>query len=191
VWYYDSSGVQAKTYFGSRYEPILMILKDEDRYKFNAEAVMVEAKTGAKRKLIDYRKTPPQPYNTEKVMGNVWQIPRVRYRMAEYEDHPTQKPEKLLKIMISASSEEGDIVFDPFCGSFTTGAVAQKLHRKFLGIEIDEEYYKMGLRRLGITRTYKGETLTKKKKRKTNHKSKKDHEKKDLPGKQLRLNVDN
>jgi len=54
---------------------------------------MVEAKTGAVRKLIDYRKPNPQPYNSKKVPGNVWYIPRVRYRMKEYENHPTQKPE--------------------------------------------------------------------------------------------------
>ncbi|MGB0930628.1 MAG: adenine-specific DNA-methyltransferase, partial [Chitinophagales bacterium] len=96
VWSYDSSGVQAKKYFGSMYEPILFCVKDKKNYTFNSEDVLVEAKTGAKRKLIDYRKNPPQPYNTQKVPGNVWNYPRVRYRMAEYEKHPTQKPIQLL-----------------------------------------------------------------------------------------------
>ncbi len=82
IWHYDSSGVQAKRYFGSLYEPILMVVKDKKRYTFNAKDIMVEAKTGAERKLIDYRKTPPQPYNHKKLIGNVWYIPRVRFRMA-------------------------------------------------------------------------------------------------------------
>ncbi|MEN1396534.1 DNA methyltransferase, partial [Pseudomonas aeruginosa] len=73
--------------------------------------------------LIDYRKNPPQPYNHQKVPGNVWDFPRVRYLMDEYENHPTQKPEALLKRIILASSNPGDIVLDPFAGSFTTGAV--------------------------------------------------------------------
>ena len=81
VWYYDSSGVQARKYFGSLYEPILFCVKDDRNYTFNTEAILVEAKTGARRKLIDYRKSPPALYNTTKVPGNVWEIPRVRYRI--------------------------------------------------------------------------------------------------------------
>ena len=77
VWHYDSSGVQAKKYFGSLYEPILFCVKDRGNYTFNADSILVTAKTGAARKLIDYRKNPPQTYNTEKVPGNVWQFSRV------------------------------------------------------------------------------------------------------------------
>lgn len=148
VWSYDSSGVQAKQYYGSMYEPILFCVKDKNDYKFNNDDILVEAKTGAKRKLIDYRKNPPQPYNTEKVPGNVWEFPRVRYRMAEYEKHPTQKPIKLLERIIKASSNEGDTVLDPFSGTFTTCHVAKMLKRKSVGIEIDLEYTKIGLRRV-------------------------------------------
>lgn len=176
VWTYDSSGVQAKRFFGSMYEPILMVVKNDKKYKFNAAEVMVEAKTGAVRKLIDYRKTPPRPYQSEKVLGNVWNIPRVRFKMDEYENHPTQKPEKLLEIMIRASTDEGDLVLDPFAGSFTTCAVAKKLQRKSVGIEINEEYFKMGLRRLNLASSWNGSSLEKVKIRKTNHKSKKDQQ---------------
>ena len=91
------------------YEPILFCVKDKNNYTFNAEDIKVEAKTGAKRKLIDYRKNPPQPYNTEKVPGNVWDFARVRYRMDEYENHPTQKPIALLERIIKASSKVGDV----------------------------------------------------------------------------------
>lgn len=164
VWAYDSSGVQAKRYFGSLYEPILFCVKDKENYTFNADDIMVEAKTGAKRKLIDYRKNPPQPYKNEKVLGNVWDFCRVRYRMEEYENHPTQKPVSLLERIIKASSNEGDLVLDPFCGTFTTGFVAKENNRDFIGIEIQEDYYKIGLRRLGIATEYKGEYLEKEKK---------------------------
>lgn len=148
VWYYDSSGVQAKNYYGSLYEPILYCVKDQKNYVFNSADILVEAKTGSKRKLIDYRKTPPQPYNTKKIPGNVWEYPRVRYRMAEYEKHPSQKPIALLKRIIQASSNEGDVVLDPFSGTFTTSYVAKELKRKSIGIEIDEEYTKIGIRRV-------------------------------------------
>lgn len=173
VWTYDSSGVQAKKYFGSMYEPILMLTKHPTNYTFNFEDIMVEAKTGSKRQLIDYRKNPPQPYNTKKVPGNVWSFSRVRFKMDEYENHPTQKPEALLERVIKASSNAGDYVLDPFAGSFTTCAVAKKLGRKTIGIEINEDYVKIGIRRLELSSHYSEDELKKVKKRKTNNRSKK------------------
>jgi site-specific DNA-methyltransferase (adenine-specific) len=151
VWHYDSSGVQARKYFGSLYEPILFAVKDPQNYTFNTDDIAVEARTGAVRKLIDYRKSIPAQYNTKKIPGNVWYIPRVRYRMPEYEDHPSQKPEALLDRIIAASSNEGDLVLDPFSGVFTTCAVARRLGRRSIGIEVDRSYYEVGLRRLGLT----------------------------------------
>jgi adenine-specific DNA-methyltransferase len=151
VWHYDSSGVQARRYFGSLYEPILFAVKDPENYVFNADAIAIEARTGAVRKLIDYRKSTPAQYSAKKVPGNVWYVPRVRYRMPEYEDHPSQKPEALLERIIAASSTEGDVVLDPFAGVFTTCAVAKRLGRESIGIEIDQHYYAVGLRRLGLT----------------------------------------
>ena len=159
IWSYDSSGVQAKNYFGSMYEPILFCVKDSKNYTFNSDEILVEAKTGAKRKLIDYRKNPPQPYNTQKVPGNVWDFPRVRYRMAEYENHPTQKPIALLERIIKASSNEGDTVLDPFSGTFTTSFVAKSLNRKSIGIEIDEDFTKIGIRRVLEETILNGEDL--------------------------------
>lgn len=161
IWYYDSSGVQAKNYFGSMYEPILFCVKNKNKYTFNAESILVEAKTGAKRGLIDYRKNPPQPYSTQKVPGNVWEFARVRYRMDEYENHPTQKPIALLERIIMASSNEGDLVLDPFAGTFTTAFVAKSLNRKTIGVELQEDYVKIGLRRLGLATEYNGEIIKK------------------------------
>ena len=159
VWHYDSSGVQAKKYFGSMYEPILHCVKDPESYTFNADNIKVEARTGSQRKLIDYRKLVPTQYNSEKIPGNVWYFPRVRYRMDEYEEHPTQKPEALLDRIIHASSKEGDVVLDPFAGTFTTGAVARRLNRRSVSIESQEEYLKIGLRRVLQMREYNGQEL--------------------------------
>jgi site-specific DNA-methyltransferase (adenine-specific) len=161
VWSYDSSGVQAKKHFGSMYEPILFCVKDKNNYTFNTNDILVEAKTGAKRKLIDYRKAVPTVYNSEKVPGNVWEFSRVRYRMDEYENHPTQKPISLLERIIKASSNEGDLVLDPFSGTFTTCYVAKELNRNSIGIELQDEYVKIGLRRLQLAEEFKGEKLEK------------------------------
>lgn len=173
VWTYDSSGVQSKRMFGSLYEHILMVNKSKDYlYTFNSEDIMVEAKTGATRKLIDYRKDPPQPYNNKKVPGNVWNYSRVRFKMTEYENHPTQKPEALLERIILASSNPGDIVLDPFSGSFTTSAVAVRLGRKAIGIDLNEDYFRVGIRRTNIADEFEGIDLSKQIVRKTNAKSK-------------------
>jgi len=150
IWSYDSSGVQARSCFGSLWEPIFHCVKNVHDYTFNAEDILVEARTGAVRKLIDYRKAVPTPYSTKKVPGNVWNIPRVRYRMPEYEDHPSQKPESLMERIILASSNPGDVVLDPFAGTFTTAAVAQKNNRRSISIEREGEYVKVGLRRIGL-----------------------------------------
>ncbi len=164
IWYYDSSSVQARKYFGSLYEPILHCVNDNDNYTFNAKDILVEARTGAVRKLIDYRKPVPAVYNSKKVPGNVWHISRVRYRMDEYENHPTQKPIALLDRIIKASSNEGDLVLDPFSGTFTTSYVAKQLKRRSIGIEINEEYVKIGLRRLQLATEFNGEPLRRERK---------------------------
>lgn len=159
MWHYDSSGVQAKRFYGSMFEPIIFCAKDPKNYTFNASDIEVEAKTGAVRKLIDYRKSNPTPYKTTKIPGNAWYFPRVRYRMPEYEDHPSQKPQALLERIIKASTNPGDLVLDPFGGTFTTCAVAQALNRRSISMDTHDEYVKIGLRRLGICSEYDGEVL--------------------------------
>jgi site-specific DNA-methyltransferase (adenine-specific) len=81
--------------------------------------------------------------------------------MEEYENHPTQKPIALLERIIKASSNEGDLVLDPFSGTFTTCFVAKELNRDSIGIEIQDEYVKIGLRRLRLAEEFNGENLQK------------------------------
>jgi site-specific DNA-methyltransferase (adenine-specific) len=159
AWHYDSSAVQARRYFGSMYEPILFCVQNPKKYTFNAEDIEVEARTGAVRKLIDYRKPKPTLYKSTKVPGNAWYFPRVRYRMDEYEEHPSQKPEALMERIIRASSNPGDIVLDPFAGTFTTCAVAKQLGRRSIGIERERDYFKIGVRRLRLASEFDGEVL--------------------------------
>lgn len=72
-----------------------------------------------------------------KQVGTVWDdIPRIRNTAAERLGYPTQKPEALLERIIKASSNEGDTVLDPFCGCGTAVAVAQRLNRRWIGIDI-------------------------------------------------------
>jgi site-specific DNA-methyltransferase (adenine-specific) len=68
--------------------------------------------------------------------------------MAEKTEHPTQKPEELLRKIILASSKESEIVLDPFSGSGTTMVVAEQLGRKWIGCEISSEYNKWAIDRI-------------------------------------------
>jgi site-specific DNA-methyltransferase (adenine-specific) len=70
--------------------------------------------------------------------------------MPENTDHPTQKPEKLLARVILASSNPGDVIFDPFVGSGTTAVVARKLDRHYVGVDIDHEYCCLARKRLEL-----------------------------------------
>lgn len=62
--------------------------------------------------------------------------------------HPTQKPEKLIELIIIASSDENDLVLDPFFGTGTTGVVASKIKRQWIGIEKNKEYFKVAYERI-------------------------------------------
>jgi len=72
-----------------------------------------------------------QPEN-KKVLDNVWKISFLKGNSKEYLGYPTQKPQALAERIIKASSNEGDLVLDPFCGSGTTGAVAETLGRRWI-----------------------------------------------------------
>jgi len=77
-------------------------------------------------------------------MRSDWVLPicsgKERIKINGKKAHSTQKPEALLYRVIQSSSNPGDVVLDPFFGSGTTGAVAKKLHRRFIGIEREARY---------------------------------------------------
>jgi len=75
-----------------------------------------------------------------KQMRSVWAITTGKLKEKNYGKHPTQKPELLLERIILAASQEGDVVLDPFCGSGTTGVAALRHDRKFIGIDLSEDF---------------------------------------------------
>jgi site-specific DNA-methyltransferase (adenine-specific) len=85
--------------------------------------------------------------NNNKQMKDVWKIGQVKKIEKEYGKHPTQKPLELLKRIILASTEEDMVILDPFNGSGTTGIAAAKLNRKYIGIDLEEEYLNLTWRR--------------------------------------------
>ena len=81
-------------------------------------------------------------------MSSVWPIPAVPGREKLHGHHPTQKPLRLLRRTLVASTNEGDLVFDPFCGSGTAGVAAKELGRFFVGAELEEEFAQLAERRI-------------------------------------------
>ncbi len=129
-------------------------------YVFNVEDVKLK-----RRVIAPYRHENGDPKDWEEnetggfrltYPSNIWtDISIPFWSMPENTEHPTQKPEKLIAKLILASSNPGDVVFDPFSGSGTTSATAKKLDRKYLGIEIVEKYAVLTEKRLEIAETNK------------------------------------
>jgi hypothetical protein len=134
-WHY-TQGMGRKRGFSPRHDDILMFTKSQ-KFKFNLDTVRVPQKYYRERNNM--RGANP---------GDVWQFSHVHYCNENRQNHPTQKPEGLIERMVLASSDEGDIVLDPFFGSGTTLRVCQQLNRNCVGIELNPEYVEMTKKRL-------------------------------------------
>lgn len=124
-------------------EDIWFVTMSKD-YLFNVEDVKVRRKVIApyksKGKPKDWEETEDGNFRNT-FPSNFWDDISIPYwSMPENTAHPTQKPEKLLAKIILASSNKGDVVFDPFLGSGSTSVTAKKLGRKYVGIEKNEQY---------------------------------------------------
>lgn len=86
--------------------------------------------------------------NNNKQMQDMWVISVPKIAEKKYGKHPTQKPVELLKKILLSSTNENDIVLDPFCGSSTTGIACKELMRKFIGIDNTKEYLDLSIKRL-------------------------------------------
>lgn len=126
-----------------------------DKFTFTTEAVKLKRLVRAPYKTDDGN---PKDWKNENGKNfrithpsNLWtDITIPFWSMPENTDHPTQKPEKLLAKIILASTNESDFVFDPFLGSGTTAVTAKKLNRKYCGVEIDETFASLTLKRLDL-----------------------------------------
>ena len=118
------------------------------------ETIIWASKNGKSKHLFNYdvMKTfdgqGDQLKNKGKQMRSVWSLPTTPAREKVLGKHPTQKPLSLLTRIIEAASTEGQIVFDPFTGSGFTGVAAVGMNRKFVGIDIDNEYLELAKQRI-------------------------------------------
>lgn len=160
IWYY-TFGVNCQKKFNRSHAHLFQMVKDPDNFTFNADAIRVPSA----RQLVygDKRANPrgrlpddtwilrpqdlPEGFQPD---DDTWYFPRVAGTFKERSGfHGCQMPEQLLGRIIRISSNEEELVLDPFAGSGTTLAVACKLRRKYLGYEISTDYVKAIRQRLG------------------------------------------
>lgn len=115
-------------------------------FTHSTEIVLWAAKNEKSKHYFNYALM--KDMNRGKQMRNVWEISAPSAEEKRYGKHPTQKPVELLSRIILASTQEGDLVLDPFTGSSTTGVAAVLLKRKFVGIDMEEEYLQLSKKKL-------------------------------------------
>jgi site-specific DNA-methyltransferase (adenine-specific) len=133
VWFYKTGGT-SKRHFSRKHDIILMYSKTHE-YKFTPQkekSYLMHKYGFSNIKILE----DDVGYYTEVGMRDVWDIPALRGNQPEKLTYPTQKPEALLERIITVGSEEGDIVLDPFCGCGTSIVAAQRLNRRWIGIDI-------------------------------------------------------
>ena len=138
VWHY-TQGIGKTRGFSPRHDDVLQFTKSDKLFTFNVDSVKIPQKFYRERNNM--RGANP---------GNVWKFSHVHYSNPNRQVHPTQKPEGLIERMVLASSNNGELVLDPFSGSGTTQRVCQQLSRSCIGFEQNPEYVEMTNTRLAL-----------------------------------------
>jgi len=144
IWHY-TFGQNTKRKFARSHTHLLYWTKDPAEFTFNDMAVRIPSArqtTYADRRAHPAGKVPDDVWSFSRLCGTFRE--RVRW-------HPCQMPEKVLERIVLACSNPGELVLDPFSGSGTTCVVAARLGRKYLGIDISEEYVKRSRQRVAET----------------------------------------
>jgi DNA modification methylase len=146
VWRYQTGGV-SKKWFGRKHDIIFLYVKSK-QYQFYPQRVMVPRTDEVLRRIKNGTPGATRAVTTDKLPDDVFDIQALNAMATERLGYPTQKPEALLERMIQASSNEGDVILDAYCGCGTTVAVAQRLNRQWIGIDITYQSIAVILKRI-------------------------------------------
>lgn len=150
VWWYDTGGMAKKKW--SRKHDILLFYSKSKDFTFNVRDVMDEKNKSQKERFeMSKKRGNDSTYrltSDKKFPHDVWKIHAINPKAKERTGYPTQKPLELLCRIIKASSNDGDVVLDPFCGCATTCVSAQQNNRRWIGIDIEEGSAKVLVGRL-------------------------------------------
>lgn len=134
VWAYKTQGA-TKRRWARKHDTLLFYAKSENwKFNFLIERSYMQHKYGFDKD--DFKIDEEGRQYRDIIMRDVWEIPAIQSATRERLGYPTQKPEALLERVIKASSNEGELVLDTFCGCGTTCVVAHKLKRHWIGIDI-------------------------------------------------------
>ena len=141
IWAYDYGG-KSKRRWPAKHDTILVYVKDPERYFFDSSEVDREP-------YMAPGLVTPEKAEKGKLPTDVWWHTIVPTNGSEKTGYPTQKPEGIIRRMVTASSRPGDLCLDPFCGSGTLGAVCRQLDRRFVLIDSNPEAIGVSQGRLG------------------------------------------
>lgn len=146
VWTFGH-GLHSESRFSGRHETILWFTKGKNNV-FNLDCVRVPQKYPGKTYFKGDKKGQISGNPKGKNPSDVWDIPNVKSNHVEKTKHPCQYPVALAQRLILALSNENDIVYDPYFGSGTTAIACYLNNRRFIGTEINEEYFKISVERI-------------------------------------------
>lgn len=146
IWTFGH-GLHCKHRFSGRYETILWFVKGND-YTFNLDNVRIPQKYPNKKYFKGKNKGKLSCNPLGKNPEDVWNIGNVKNNHPEKLDHPCQFPTELTDRLVKALSNKQDLVFDPFCGTASTGVSSINYDRKFLGVDKEKKYVNIAKERL-------------------------------------------
>ncbi|MBI4723019.1 MAG: restriction endonuclease [Candidatus Stahlbacteria bacterium] len=160
IWSYETGGIPQKD-FSRKHDSIFRYSKS-DRYIFNSKEIEEKRSDEVLRRIASGIPGAARSKGEYRHPSDVWRIPSINAMAKERQGYPTQKPEELLERIIKVSSIKGDIVLDAFCGCGTTMAVAHRLKRKWIGIDISPIAIKLvekRLKKIGTIKSKHYETI--------------------------------
>lgn len=140
-------GLHARNKFSARYETILWFTKSAD-YTFNLDRVRVPQKYQNKKAWRGDRKGQLTCNPDGKNPGDIWIFRNVKHNHEEQTIHPCQFPEDMVARIVLATTDEGDVVLDPYMGTGTVAVVARDHGRTFVGAELDPTFHATAIQRL-------------------------------------------
>jgi len=153
IWFYPDSPGRPRKDFSRKHDTIFKYTKS-DEWTFNDLDVRIPILKKSVERYKSVRVLGGKEYlggasaKIGKIPEDVWRFPVIKRNAKESLGYPTQKPEALLERILKASSNEGDLVLDPFCGCGTSIAVAHRLGRRWVGIDVSPTACKVMVRRM-------------------------------------------
>lgn len=147
IWYYKNAS-RGKQRFAKSHDIIFWYSKSHHQYTFNRKNVLQPFDSGMTKWRYTQGGQKGKPVPEGKTPDDVITMPSLNTMSKERLGYPTQKPEALLERIIKASSNKGDVVLDAYCGCGTTVAVAERLDRQWIGIDITYQSISLVLKRL-------------------------------------------